>query len=62
MKSSLIDILRNNKLDGGLSLMFHDLLDIKNHYNQAESALKLGKLVNYSAIELPSFCNRMALI
>ena len=43
IESSLIDILRKNKLDGGLSLMFHDILDIKKHYIQAKSASNIGK-------------------
>lgn len=45
IKTSLIDILSKNKLSAGLSLMFHNIIDIRKYYIQAENASRLGKLL-----------------
>ncbi|WP_202710422.1 PucR family transcriptional regulator [Sporosalibacterium faouarense] len=45
IKTKLIDILKKNNLNAGLSLMFHDITNIMKYYMQAESASKLGRLL-----------------
>lgn len=44
-RMKIIDILKKNKLVAGLSHKFDNMIDIKKYYNQAESALRLSKLL-----------------
>lgn len=44
-KRKLIEILKRNNLNAGLSLMFHDMIDIKKYYIQAKSASRISKLL-----------------
>jgi sugar diacid utilization regulator len=45
IKEKLVNILKDNNLVIGLSLVFHNLMDIKKYYIQSKTALKLGKLL-----------------
>ncbi|WP_257532533.1 PucR family transcriptional regulator [Irregularibacter muris] len=45
IKIKLINILKENNLIAGLSLIFHNIMEIKKYYIQSENALRLGKFL-----------------
>ncbi len=45
VRIKLIDILKENNLDAGLSLLFHDMEELKKYYNQAVSSNILGRFL-----------------
>ncbi len=45
-KEKLTEILKKYNISSGLSLIFHDILDTKRHFLQAEKGFRLGQLLN----------------